>query len=152
MKFPIIVRKRLGELMPIITVGILGCPLRLTALIDTGSPYTVITPSGRAMLKIRNPPKRQPKDYYKIKLGGHNFKRYLMDNLSICLKSEDKKIAVFDMPDVGLLIPYAKVKIKEINQEFGNTHMIIGCDFLKTFNLSFYFHPSSETGYFLSPD
>ncbi len=152
MKFPINVTKRYGELMPTITVGVYGRPISLKGLVDTGSPFTVLTPAGMALLKIRILPRRVPKEHYNIVLAGYEFKRNLMDSLPICLKTGSKKGAVFDMPDVGVLTPSKKVDIKKLHKDFGQVDIILGCDFIKTFNLSLYFDPSKKAAYLLSPD
>jgi hypothetical protein len=143
MRIPLVARKRFGEIMPFARICVKGYPLRLLALVDTGSPWTAITPMGKIMLKIRNPPKTSPPEYQLVYFAGHEFRRILMGNLQICMKSERERIVTFNSPQVNLLEPTKQMD----PNEFKEIPFIIGSDFLTFNNLSLYFKPSSRVAF-----
>ncbi len=144
MKLPLVVRKRFGDYLPYARVAIKGFPLGFYALIDTGSPWTVITPMGVTMLKIRafhNFP--MPKKYSIVKFAGHEFERRLIKEIKICMKDEKGEIITFDKPTTNLLSSKRQIDPKE----FKEVPIVIGCDFLRVNKFSLYFNPGKKTAF-----
>jgi hypothetical protein len=144
MKIPLVIRDRFHFPAPYALIAIRGVPLGFRALVDTGSPWTVITPMGSAMLKTRGEysPKRIARDIPDVTFAGHKFKRY-ETNLEICIKDAQGKIFTFKKPNPAFLKPKGKVDHKE----FKEVPIIIGCDFLEANGLTLQFNPVKKIAY-----
>lgn len=145
MKIPLVVRQRYGEFLPFGRIAIKGMPVGLLALVDTGSPWTVITPMGSTMLKLDRTISHldiPPRDHIVV-FAGHSFKRYLAGNLEVCMKNNEGKLVTFNKPTIGVLVPQKKMDPKE----FKEVPFILGCDFLRTNKLVLTFDPDQQVAY-----
>lgn len=146
MKIPLVVRQRYGEWLPFGRVAIKGMPVGLSALVDTGSPWTVITPMGSIMLKLERLSSSRlslPAKDHLVVFAGHSFKRYLVENLNFCMKNDEWKLVTSSKPTLGLLISPKKMEPKE----FKEVPFILGCDFLRENKLTLTFNPSEQVAF-----
>lgn len=121
-----------------------GIPLGFRALVDTGSPWTVITPMGAEMLKMRVRFKldKIPQDTPDVTFAGGTFRRY-ETNFEVCIKDTKKKIINFKKPNPTTL----KAKGRFDYKEFKHIPIIIGCDFLEANGLILQFNPANNTAF-----
>lgn len=132
MRFSLKVRERYGQLAPFVSIALRAPagyrlrPMRLSALLDTGSPWTAITPMGDIMLNIPSKALKQASEFPIVRFANYKFNRYLMENVSISLVNEKKKAISFSTPSVSVLKPTTKIN----PNEFKDVPAILGCDFL----------------------
>lgn len=114
---------------------------------DTGSPWTVLTPSGSKLLNLNEHQLSKldkPDEYPNVLLGGNKFYRRLMKDVTLYFRDIHGKPINFDPDEINILEPMTEIKEEMLQLDF---HIIIGVDFLKEFNLGFYFNPSNEEAY-----
>ena len=153
MRIPLNIRDRFGDFAPVTYVKLKAPdrfrlrPFRLETLVDTGSPWTVVTPSGSELLNINENQLsglEKPDDYPNVYLGGSKFYRRIMRDVTLYFRSDDEKIKQFELDEINILEPTKEIEEEMLQLDF---HMIIGVDFLKKFNLAFYFDPSKDEAY-----
>lgn len=145
MKIPLFIRQRYGHLATYAYTTIIKQRLRPSkfySLVDTGSPWTVITPSGACILKISTKTLSLPPDYPTITFAGLTFKRYMLKNVNIILSDGKSNIFSFPTKQVGVLEPTKKIDLTKFPEQ-----LLIGCDFLEDNNLGLYFNPSNNVAY-----
>lgn len=152
MRIPLNIQDRFGDFAPVTYIKLKAPnrfrlrPFRLETLVDTGSPWTVITPSGAELLDINeNQLSRleKPDDYPNVYLGGSKFYRRIMNDVTLYLRS-DEDVKQFELDEINILEPTKEIEEEMLQLDF---HMIIGVDFLKRFNLAFHFDPSNDEAY-----
>lgn len=111
----------------------------ITALIDTGSPFTAILPSDAEKLRIKVSSRRGST----VRLAGHKFMAIECPNLSIMLKSADGQLISFSNPIISILTLTSPKERKEV-QEIPS---IIGNDFLEENGLALFFNPAKRIAY-----
>jgi len=145
MKIPLRVRNRFGWPAVYAPVSIIKPRLRpskLLSLVDCGSPWTVITPSGIDVLKISIKSLSLASEYVTITFAGYSFRRFLLKNVNIYLIDENKKPICFYMPEISVLAPTKKVDLTRFPEQ-----MLLGCDFLHVHNLGLYFNPAKAIAF-----
>lgn len=146
MKIPLLVRTHYGKPACFASVSVIKQRLRpskLLALVDSGSPWTVITPSGVKLLKISIKSLPLASQYPTIWFAGYTFQRFLLKNVNIYIMDENKKPQCFNMSEISVLEPTKKVDLTRFPEQ-----MLIGCDFLYIHNMSLFFHPKKSIAYF----
>jgi len=112
--------------------------ITVKALIDTGSPRTIIAYSEAIMLQI--PINSLIKEDI-IRLGGSVYEARVYNKLKILFKSEDNQLVIEEMP-VQVLKPTSPKEAME--QKFG---FIIGMDFLKEKKYKLFCDISKDVAY-----
>ncbi|MCS4540944.1 MAG: hypothetical protein HY929_01265 [Euryarchaeota archaeon] len=112
-------------------------PMPLWVLVDTGSPWTSITPYDAMMLKIQEPLKRAT-DYPEILFAGQKFWRLLLTDVSLRLKDETENVVAFDLPSITILKPTKKIS----SEEFKGIPSVLGIDFMSMKELYLHFNPN----------
>jgi len=111
----------------------------ITALIDTGSPFTAILPSDAEKLRIKASPHRG----FTVCLAGHKFVAVKCPHLSMMLNSTDGQLISSSNPTIILLTLTSPKERKEV-QEIPS---IIGNDFLEENGLALFFNPAKKIAY-----
>jgi len=112
------------------------------ALIDTGSPWTVL--STKDAIKMRLPIKKMRKGQ-SVGLAGLKFFRHNIGKASFTFKTQDDKSIALAVQDLGVLVP-TKLD-KKVLKQIQPIPSIIGNDFLEEHNLALVFCPSMKTAY-----
>lgn len=110
-------------------------------LVDTGSPWTVVSPKDAQLLNI--PVSKLPKatETPNIFLCGSKFERHMLGDVTL---------GVIDADGKGTKISFPKITV------LGSTHnsdiamhmpSILGCDFLTFHKFTLHFNPSNNEGY-----
>lgn len=149
MKIPLRLRERYGQLMPFTSIAIRASshyrlrPLRLITLVDTGSPWTAVTPMGITMLNISTKTLSKADKYTRVRFADYTFNRLLINAAGISMIDENKKSVFFDMPSISVLDCTKKIN----PNKFKDTPAVLGCDFIDYHGLSLYFDPSKKIAY-----
>jgi len=142
MKIPLKVRERFGQPAPFVFMRIQSKyhirikPIQF--LVDTGSPWTVISPYDAMQLNIPIQILKKPTDYTTILFAGDKFQRLLLTNVSLRAIDAEGKIAHFDLPSISVIMPTTKKKLGQ----FKGIHSVLGCDFLNLKKLYLHFDPN----------
>jgi len=112
------------------------------ALIDTGSPWTIL--STKDAMKMRLPIKRMRKGQ-SVGLAGFKFFKHNIGNASFTFKTQNGQSIAFTARDLGVLVP-TKLN-KKILKDIQPIPSIIGNDFLEDHNLTLVFNPSLKIAY-----
>ncbi|MCK4327470.1 MAG: hypothetical protein KAW41_03245 [Candidatus Diapherotrites archaeon] len=121
--------------------------VRLEALVDTGSPFTVL--STREVLRMQIPTKPLKRGE-SLTLAGFKFVKHPLGEGEFSFRDEDGNVVPIKHPIASIIPTSTKLSRKQMN-ELDNIPPIIGCDFLVENNLGFYFNPSTKTAYFETP-
>ena len=121
-------------------------PVPIDMLVDTGSPWTVITPKEYERLKIPLRTLERASDISQVYLSGHTFWRYLLYDVTLRFRDENGKLIKVDLPLIGVLVPTKK------DREVEDIPSILGCDFLKQTCFTFVYNPCNNLAYFESDD
>lgn len=111
------------------------------ALIDTGSPFTVL--STVDAIKFRLPIKRMRKGE-SVSLAGFHFK-YNLGKASFTFKTIDNTPICFQVRNLGVLVP--TTINRKVLEDVEPIPSIVGNDFLEDHNLALYFNPSQKITY-----
>lgn len=114
----------------------------IEALVDTGSPFTVL--STVDALKLRLPIKTMRK-VEPVYLAGFTFFKATLGNSSMTFRTDDQKTLKIQFNNMGVLIP---TKL-DPNQLEGVKHIpsIVGNDFLEQEKFGLYVNPSTKVAY-----
>lgn len=118
----------------------------IDALIDTGSPFTVLSPrdaiaSRLPITKMRSGPS--------VGLAGHHFLNHPIKNVTIHFKAVEGESLEIVLPSLGVLVP---TKIDEkIWREIKDIPTILGNYFLEDHGLSLHFNPRDRIAYLEIP-
>lgn len=114
----------------------------IEALVDTGSPFTVL--STVDALKLRLPIKTMRK-IEPVYLAGFTFFKATLGNSSMTFRTDDQKSLTIQFNNMGILIP---TKL-DPNQLEGVKHIpsIVGNDFLEQEKFGLYVNPSTKVAY-----
>lgn len=151
MKIPLTIRMRFGQPMPFVFIGIRSRryrirPIPIWAMVDTGSPWTAITPYDAMMLNIPFSALEKAPKYPVCLFGGHKFWRLLLTDVDLRIRDEMRKMVPFDLPSVSVLNPTKKIP----PDEFKGAPSVLGNDFLDTKGFCLHFNPSKREAFLLS--
>lgn len=113
-------------------------------LVDTGSPWTMISPNDATLLDIPIEELRMNDEYQKVGCAGYSCRRLLMKNTGLKFTDETGETVYVKMPELSVLDPVKKVPSNELKE----LRSIIGCDFLINGKFALYFNPSMNRAYF----
>jgi len=117
---------------------------RITFIVDTGSPDTVISEGCALMLKI--PINRLTKDRPLTGWGGASYDTYAFNNVKINFKTEENQIFPISFQKI-LISQLTSKKTEEERRISLSFPSIIGVDLLKNNGLILYFDPSKNKAY-----
>ncbi len=119
--------------------GIAG---HVDALIDTGSPFTVLSP--KDIMSFRLPIKSMQRGET-VKLAGSRFFNHPLQNAVLYFRGDGDTLLKVELPSLGALIP-TKIDEKTLN-EVKVIPSILGNDFLEDQRLTLTFNPSGRTAF-----
>ena len=137
----------MGDFRPYLETTIQGPHIfgRISFLVDTGSPDTVIS-EGDA-LRLRIPINRLIKDRPLTGWGGASYDTYTLNNVKIHFKTSENQI--FSISFQKILVSQLTTKRPEEERRISLTFpSIIGIDLLKNNGLKLYFDPAKSVTYF----
>lgn len=114
----------------------------MEALIDTGSPFTVLSPLDA--MKMRLPIKSMQKGLG-VSLAGFRFFKHNLKNVSFTFKTADDGSISFQFQNLGVLVP-TKIN-RKVLEDIKPIPSIIGNDFLEEHKLALLFNPSQKIAY-----
>jgi len=114
----------------------------INALIDTGSPFTVLSP--KDLLATRHPFRATQKEKI-VSLAGHKFYKMQINKVTLLFKTEDDEILDIDVGSIGALIPTKRDQ--KTMDDVASIPSLIGNDFLEDHNCSLHFDPNGQTAY-----
>jgi len=112
------------------------------ALIDTGSPFTVLSPVDA--MKMRLPIKSMRKGLG-VSLAGFRFFKHNLKNASFTFKTADGGAISLQVQNLGVLVQ-TKINNKVL-EDIKPIPSIIGNDFLEEHKLTLFFNPSQKIAY-----
>jgi len=120
----------------------------ILALLDTGSPFTVISPRDlerfRISLKtLANTPAPT------VSLAGFKFKRHSLGSATIHLRDKDDAVVSFQTECFNMIGP-TKID-KKTSKELQAIPSLIGNDFLREIRATFVFNPSDKVAFLEIP-
>jgi len=112
------------------------------ALVDTGSPFTVLstTDAIRLRLPIKSMRKGEP-----CQLAGFTFFKAFLGNSSMTFRTDDGKSLAIQFNNMGVLIP-TKLDKSQL-EDVKHIPSIIGNDFLEQEKFALYVNPSKKVSY-----
>lgn len=148
MIFPLDVRQRFGQWMAFATISIRAPqyrirPVILWVLVDTGSPWTAITPNDAFLLKIPIKALSKDDEFPTIQFAACKFWRLLMKNISVHIRDDARKVIAVNMPSTTVLEPMKTIP----PEEFKGIPSVLGCDFLTINKLSLHFDPAKKVAF-----
>ncbi len=136
-EIPLYTKTRFGQPMPFAFLNLRKKGLYrrnppLLSLVDTGSPWTSIMPSGIETMQLNKNKLKQPKEFTVVSVGGYKFNRLIIEDIDIVVRGVGVA-ALNNMPNISFLLPTKKVEgalLKDLPA-------IIGVDFIigQGFNL-----------------
>lgn len=114
----------------------------IEALVDTGSPFTVLSTVDALKLRLPIKTMRKAEPVY---LAGFTFFKATLGNSSMTFRTDDQKSLTTQFNNMGVLIP---TKL-DPNQLEGVKHIpsIVGNDFLEQEKFGLYVNPSTKVAY-----
>lgn len=113
-------------------------------MIDTGSPFTVISP--KDLLRFRIPLKKYIHvQGQSVKIAGFSFKRHEMGTVGITFRTENKTPISIESSLFNMMTPTKWSK--QIQKNIQAIPSILGTDFLEDHEAAVYFDPSTKTAY-----
>jgi hypothetical protein len=132
LKIPLKLRKRFDEYMAFVSC-IIRAPqyhlrlLPISALVDTGSPWTALAPMDSKILNVPIRVLRRATDHPRIMFAGDDFWRLLMHNVELSLKDQNGEIIKLELPSITVLDPIRKAQA----EEYRGIPSVIGVDFMR---------------------
>ena len=114
----------------------------IEALVDTGSPFTVLSTVDALRLKLPIKTMHRGEPVY---LAGFTFFKASMGNSSMTFRTDDQKSVKIEFNKVGVLIP-TKLDQKQL-EAVRSIPSIIGNDFLEQEKFALYVNPSAKVAY-----
>lgn len=153
MKIPLSVRMRFDQPMPFAFIGLRSHkyhirPMPIWVLVDTGSPWTAITPHDAMKLTISTSALKVDTKYPKIMFAGDKFWRLILPDVGLRIRDETGKTITFDLPSISVLSPMRKIP----PEEFRGIPSVLGNDFLNTKGFYLHFNPSKGEAFLLSEE
>lgn len=111
----------------------------IEALVDTGSPFTVLSTTDALKLKL---PITKMRKGESVHLAGFRFLSSPIKNPAIRFRTEDGKSHGINLPKMGVLIP-TKINKKTL-QDVKHIPSILGNDLLEEHKLALYFSPATK--------
>lgn len=113
-------------------------------MIDTGSPFTVISP--KDLLRFRIPLKRYTRvPGASVKIAGFNFKTHQMEETGVTFRTENKNPISLKSSVFSMMTPTKWDK--KISKDIQAIPSILGTDFREDHEAALYFDPSTKTAY-----
>ncbi|MGB2729059.1 MAG: hypothetical protein WBD09_11455 [Halobacteriota archaeon] len=114
---------------------------QINALVDTGSPRTVIAPKDAVKLKVpfKILPRSAPKD---LRIGGVTLPAYSLKGILLGVIDENRTMKRIDMPMINVLN-----RPQQYKGEINHIPSILGTDFLEDNKLALYFDPYNKIAY-----
>jgi len=109
-------------------------------LVDTGSPWTAITPYDAMKLAIPTSALKVDAKYPNILFAGEKFRRLILKDVDLRIRDEAGKTIAFDLPSVSILSPTRNVPPKE----FKGIPSVLGDDFLDAKGFCLHFDSKRE--------
>ncbi|MDI6806926.1 MAG: hypothetical protein QMD14_03910 [Candidatus Aenigmarchaeota archaeon] len=136
MKIPLWIRLEYNKLMAFVLVSFEliryhAIPKPLLTLVDTGSPWTTITPFGVAELQLPVKAFKVADNYPIVLFGGHKFRRLIIPRVKVRMRNEKDEPLCFESSSISVLQPTAKI----LPEEFHRVPAILGNDFLEEHKL-----------------
>lgn len=113
----------------------------IEALVDTGSPFTVLSPADALKLKL---PITTMRSGSPVSLAGFRFLNHPLDKVHLNFKTEDAQYLSIEMK-MGVLIP-TKID-RQTLEDVKHIPSLIGNDFLEDQKLALIFDPSTKSAY-----
>jgi hypothetical protein len=136
-------------LMPFVSVSIASksppVRCRALALIDTGSPFTGISPKEALKSRIRMKGARGKP----FRLAGRKFGASPLSGATLSFRTEEGKAVTYEFDDMTAFIP-TKTDTETL-KEVQSIPTIIGTDFLETFGLVLHFEARSKLAHLDAP-
>ncbi len=153
MKIPLNIRVRFDQRMPFAFIGLRSHsyhirPMPIWVLVDTGSPWTTITPHNAMKLNIPTSALKVDTKYSKIVFAGNKFWRLILPNVGLRIRDETGKTITFDLPSISVLKPTKKIP----PEEFRGIPSVLGNDFLNIKGFYLHFNPSKEKAFLFSEE
>jgi len=114
----------------------------IEALVDTGSPFTVLSTSDALKLKL---PITKMRSGEPVSVAGFRFFNHQLNNVTLVFRTEDGKIFTLSHLKVGVLIP-TKIDKKTL-EEVKHIPSIIGNDFLEEHRFALHYDPARKLAY-----
>lgn len=113
-------------------------------MIDTGSPFTVISP--KDLLRFRIPLKKYTRvPGAAIKIAGFIFKTHQMGEAGVTFRTENKTPISLQSSVFNMMTPTKWSK--KMSKDIQSIPSILGTDFLEDHEAAVYFDPSTKTAY-----
>lgn len=114
------------------------------ALIDTGSPFTVLSTVDAIKFRLPIKSKKMQKGFG-VSLAGFRFFKYNLGKASFTFKTANEDSICFEVQNLGVLVP-TKIN-KKVLKDVEPIPSIVGNDFLEDHNLALFFNPSKKITY-----
>lgn len=114
----------------------------IDAIVDTGSPYTVLSPNEVFGSRL---PIRTMRRGETVTLAGFRFFKYPINNVGMNFRTETDELFKGTLSYISALVP-TKIDKKTLG-DVRHIPNIIGHDFLEENKLSFYFNPCAKITY-----
>jgi hypothetical protein len=101
--------------------------LPISALVDSGSPWTSLAPLDSKMLNVPIKALRRATNHPRIMFAGDEFWRLLMNNIELYLKDQNGEIVKLELPSVTVLDPIRKTPA----EEYRGIPSVIGVNFIR---------------------
>lgn len=147
-RIPCTVRRFADGYLPFVTFSILQPPLYVTidALVDTGSPFTVLSPKDALSTRL---PLSRMRSGPTIGLAGCTFFRHNIGTVALHFRKEDGRLLSVEVPSMNVLVP-TKMDSKTLEQVEA-IPSLVGTDLLKDKGWSLYFNPGANRAYLEIP-
>lgn len=147
-RIPLHLRKRFGENSIFLSFSIRTphyhirpCPLE--ALVDTGSPWLVISPADSKKMNIPIGSLKKPSEYADIRFGGCKFKRLLMEDVRVSVLTKQGRVATINPPFISVL----KHTKKHPPSDIDDLPSVVGMDFLRICSLALHYDGLKKEAY-----
>jgi len=146
MRIPLLVRKKFDELMPFVILTIRSAYVRriipILAVVDTGSPWTALTPEDTLKLNIPIKSLHKAEKFVRVGFAGSSFWRCLLPDVTIYMKTDTGETAKFSLPSISVLLP-----MKGKLQKFKGIPSVLGCNFITSEGFKLCFNPSKNVAF-----
>ena len=147
MRLPLHIKDNFGQPALYIQLVVIGRHVRhapIECLVDTGSPWMVISPKDAITLNI--PVSRLPEvtdKYANVNFAGAKFKRRLLRNIEVALTNDKGGIERIKLPSVSVL----ESTIKPTPEGAKRIPSVLGCEFLMNNKFGLWFDPAQKEAF-----
>jgi len=148
LKIPLLIRERFKELMPFTFIVLSNPEYRVSprpiwVLVDTGSPWTALTPYDAILSKVPTHALKRATDFSEFSFAGHKFWRLMLPEIILSLKYETGKMSRYEMPSITIMNPTKKIP----PEEFKGIPSVLGVDFLRINGFYLHFDPKNNEAF-----